>query len=133
MGKDPNSSNAYDYKQARHLLKTIRPYIRQFSSSGYIDELAAGDLCMVYGYSGDVMIAANRAREAGKSYKIDYYIPQGGAPTGVVNCAGVSTLAPLVEHAVAEIQRVVAVCLSGALRSDERRVGEDCGRKRRSG
>src|SRR3546814_13543663 len=35
---------------------------------------------MVYGYSGDVMIAANRAREAGKSYKIDYYIPQGGAP-----------------------------------------------------
>ncbi|HEY9573269.1 MAG TPA: polyamine ABC transporter substrate-binding protein [Pusillimonas sp.] len=80
LGKDPNSSNADDYKQALELLKTIRPYIRQFSSSGYIDELAAGDLCMVYGYSGDVMIAANRAREAGKSYKIDYYIPQGGAP-----------------------------------------------------
>jgi putrescine transport system substrate-binding protein len=80
LGKDPNSSNADDYKQALELLKTIRPYIRQFSSSGYIDELAAGDLCMVYGYSGDVMIAANRAREAGKSYKIDYYIPEGGAP-----------------------------------------------------
>src|SRR3546814_10834847 len=78
LGKDPNSSNADDYKQALQLLKTIRPYIRQFSSSGYIDELAAGDLCMVYGYSGDVMIAANRAREAGKHSKIDYYIPQGG-------------------------------------------------------
>ncbi|WP_442592677.1 polyamine ABC transporter substrate-binding protein [Parapusillimonas sp. JC17] len=80
LGKDPNSSNTDDYKQALALLKSIRPYIRQFSSSGYIDELAAGDLCMVYGFSGDVMIAAHRAKEAGKSYKIDYYIPAGGAP-----------------------------------------------------
>ncbi len=80
LGKDPNSSNPDDYKQALALLKTIRPYIRQFSSSGYIDELAAGDLCMVYGFSGDVMIAADRARQAGRPYTIDYYIPEGGAP-----------------------------------------------------
>ncbi|MGE4368252.1 MAG: polyamine ABC transporter substrate-binding protein [Burkholderiaceae bacterium] len=80
MGKDPNSTKPDDYREALALLKTIRPYIRQFSSSGYIDELAAGDLCMVYGFSGDVMIAAARAREAGKAYTIDYYIPKGGAP-----------------------------------------------------
>ncbi|TEA78399.1 polyamine ABC transporter substrate-binding protein [Allopusillimonas ginsengisoli] len=80
LGKDPNSSNPEDYKAALALLKTIRPYVRQFSSSGYIDELAAGDLCMVYGFSGDVMIAAHRAKEAGMSYAIDYYIPEGGAP-----------------------------------------------------
>lgn len=80
LGKDPNSSNADDYRVALDLLKEIRPYIRQFSSSGYIDELAAGDLCMVYGFSGDVMIAANRAAEAKKNYTIDYYIPEGGAP-----------------------------------------------------
>lgn len=80
QGKDPNSSKPEDYAAALALLKTIRPYIRQFSSSGYIDELAAGDLCMVYGYSGDVMIASQRAREANKNYAIDYYIPQGGAP-----------------------------------------------------
>lgn len=80
LGKDPNSSNPDDYKEALALLKTIRPYLRQFSSSGYIDELAAGDLCMVYGFSGDVMISAHRAREAKKDYQVDYYIPQGGAP-----------------------------------------------------
>jgi len=80
MGKDPNSSEPKDYEAALALLKTIRPYVRQFSSSGYIDELAAGGLCMVYGYSGDVMIAAARAREAGKAYTIDYFIPEGGAP-----------------------------------------------------
>jgi len=39
LGKDPNSANTDDYKEALALLKQIRPYIRQFSSSGYIDEL----------------------------------------------------------------------------------------------
>jgi len=80
LGKDPNSSNEADYRQALALLKQIRPYIRQFSSSGYIDELAAGDLCMVYGFSGDVMIARHRAMEAKRNYEIDYVIPKGGAP-----------------------------------------------------
>lgn len=80
LGKDPNSSDPEDYKQALELLKTIRPYIRQFSSSGYIDELAVGDLCMVYGFSGDVMISRHRAQEAKKDYDIDYFIPEGGAP-----------------------------------------------------
>ena len=80
LGKDPNSTNPDDYRAGLELLKTIRPYIRQFSSSGYIDELASCDLCMVYGFSGDVMIAADRAKEAKKDFEIDYFIPQGGAP-----------------------------------------------------
>lgn len=80
LGKDPNSSDPDDYKVALDLLKQIRPHIRQFSSSGYIDELAVGDLCMVYGFSGDVMIAGHRAKQAGKDYTIAYYIPDGGAP-----------------------------------------------------
>ena len=80
LGKDPNSTNADDYKAALEVLMKIRPYIRQFSSSGYIDELAAGDLCMVYGFSGDVMIARKRAQEAKKSYEVNYFIPKGGAP-----------------------------------------------------
>jgi len=80
LGKDPNSSSEADYREALALLKRIRPYIRQFSSSGYIDELAAGDLCMVYGFSGDVMIARHRAKQAQRSYEIDYVIPEGGAP-----------------------------------------------------
>lgn len=80
LGKDPNSSNPDDYTAALDVLKKIRPYIRQFSSSGYIDELAVGDLCMVYAFSGDVMIARKRAQEAKQPYDINYFIPQGGAP-----------------------------------------------------
>ncbi|MFP3739950.1 extracellular solute-binding protein, partial [Burkholderia sp. SIMBA_019] len=42
--------------------------------------LAVGDLCMVYGFSGDVMIARKRAQEAKKPYEVNYFIPKGGAP-----------------------------------------------------
>ena len=80
LGKDPNSSNPQDYKAAYELLKTIRPYVRQFSSSGYIDDLASGNLCMVYGYSGDILIARRKARESKRSDEIDYFLPKGGAP-----------------------------------------------------
>lgn len=80
IGKDPNSDNPDDYRAALEVLKKIRPYIRQFSSSGYIDELASGDLCMAYGFNGDVLIAADRAKEAKKPFVIDYFIPKGGAP-----------------------------------------------------
>jgi len=80
LGKDPNSSNPEDYKAAYELLKTIRPYVRQFSSSGYIDDLASGNLCMVYGYSGDILIARRKARESKRSDEIDYFLPKGGAP-----------------------------------------------------
>ncbi|MCD8538176.1 MAG: polyamine ABC transporter substrate-binding protein [Burkholderiaceae bacterium] len=80
IGKDPNSSNPDDYREALEMLKKVRPFIRQFSSSGYIDELASGDLCLVYAYSGDVLIAADRAREAKRNYEIDFFLPDDGAP-----------------------------------------------------
>src|SRR5689334_20881087 len=37
-----------------------------------------------------------------------------GSFTGVVNCAGVSTLGAVVDHDAAEFRRVVDVCLTGA-------------------
>jgi len=39
---------------------------------------------------------------------------QVGTFTGVVNCAGVSTLSPVVDHDAAEFRRVLDVCLTGA-------------------
>jgi len=46
------------------MLKSIRPYVTRFSSSGYINDLAGGSLCAVMGYSGDINIARARALEA---------------------------------------------------------------------
>jgi len=80
LGKDPNSKNPADYQAALALLERIRPYITQFNSSGYINDLAGGDICLAYGWSGDVIIARHRARQAHKPYEIRYVIPNGGAP-----------------------------------------------------
>jgi putrescine transport system substrate-binding protein len=78
MGKDPNSQSADDLKQAEALLLKIRPYIRNFSSSEYIEALANGDLCISVGYNGDVLQARDRAREANKGIDITYVVPKEG-------------------------------------------------------
>jgi putrescine transport system substrate-binding protein len=52
-----------DYQAAFEVLKKVRPYITQFNSSGYINDLANGDVCL-RGWSGDVGIAKRRAVEA---------------------------------------------------------------------
>ena len=57
----------------------IRPYIRQISSSQFIEGLANGDLCIAIGYSGDVLQARDRAAEAGKPVDIRFSIPKEGA------------------------------------------------------
>ncbi|WP_054287009.1 polyamine ABC transporter substrate-binding protein [Gulbenkiania mobilis] len=78
LGKDPNSKNEADYKAAADLLKKIRPYVTRFSSSGYINELANGDLCVVLGYGGDLNIAKRRAEEAKNGVKVEPLVPKEG-------------------------------------------------------
>ena len=63
-GKDPKAIIPADYQAAYEVLKKIRPYITQFNSSGYIDDLANNDICVALGWSGDVGIARRRAQEA---------------------------------------------------------------------
>jgi len=80
QGKDPNSSNADDYTgAATDLLLKLRPSIRYFHSSQYINDLANGDICVAIGWAGDVMQAANRAKEAKNGVNIAYSIPKEGA------------------------------------------------------
>ena len=79
LGKDPNSESEADLKAAEDLLLKIRPYLRTIHSSQYIDQLANGELCIVVGYSGDVLQARDRAEEAGKPLDSGYSIPQEGA------------------------------------------------------
>ena len=64
LHKDPNSTNPADYQAVYQLFKTIRPYITQFNSSGYINDLANNDVCIALAWSGDVGIAKRRAEEA---------------------------------------------------------------------
>lgn len=80
LGKDPNSDSAADYTgPATDLLLKLRPSIRYFHSSQYINDLANGDICVAIGWAGDVMQAANRAKEAKNGVNIAYSIPKEGA------------------------------------------------------
>lgn len=80
LGKDSNSRVADDYTTtATSLLLKLRPAIRYFHSSQYINDLANGDICVAIGWSGDVWQAANRAKEAKNGVNISYSIPKEGA------------------------------------------------------
>lgn len=78
MGRDPNSSNPGDYHAAFEVLRKIRPYITQFNSTAYADDLANNDVCIALGWSGDVGVARRRTQDAGKSYEIRFVNPKEG-------------------------------------------------------
>ena len=79
MGKDPNSKDPADYAAATKVLEAVRPYVRKFHSSEYINALANGQACLAIGYSGDVLQARDRAAEAKKGVEIAYAIPKEGS------------------------------------------------------
>jgi putrescine transport system substrate-binding protein len=78
LGLDPNSEKPEDLAKAEKLLNSVKPYVRKFDSSGYIDDLANGDACLSLGYSGDVYIAKHRAEDAKNNVHIQYVIPKEG-------------------------------------------------------
>ena len=78
LGLDPNSESEEDLAKAEALMVSIKPSIRYFHSSQYIDDLGNGDICLAMGYSGDMFIAADNAAEG---TEVGYLIPEEGAPT----------------------------------------------------
>ncbi|MCU0936228.1 MAG: polyamine ABC transporter substrate-binding protein [Gammaproteobacteria bacterium] len=79
LGKNPNTTDAKDIEAAAELITKVRPHIRYFHSSQYINDLANGDVCVAQGYSGDVLQARDRAEEAGNDVEVGYSIPKEGA------------------------------------------------------
>ncbi len=78
LGLDPDTDDPQEIERAVDVIAKIRPYVRQFHGSSYIAGLAAGDLCVAMGYSGDMLVATNRAKEAGKTFTIEYRLPAEG-------------------------------------------------------
>jgi putrescine transport system substrate-binding protein len=79
LGLDPDSNAPEDFDKAEELLLSVRPNIRKFHSSEYINALANGDICMAIGWSGDILQARDRAAEADKGVEVGYIIPNEGA------------------------------------------------------
>jgi len=78
LGRPAYSKNIADYQIVPPLLKSIRPYVTLFSSTGYINDLANGAICVAFGYSGDISIAKNRALEGHTGQNIKALMPKTG-------------------------------------------------------
>jgi putrescine transport system substrate-binding protein len=78
LGLNPDSQKPEDLQKAADLLMKIRPFIRKYDSSEYINDLANGDICLAWGYSSDINLARRRAREAGKGVSVVFAIPKEG-------------------------------------------------------
>ncbi len=78
LGKPAYSKNPGDYAGVGPLLKSIRPYVTLFSSSGYINDMASGSICVALGWSGDINIAKQRALDGKTGQRIEALIPKTG-------------------------------------------------------
>jgi putrescine transport system substrate-binding protein len=78
VGKDAYSNDPADYKLATEMLAKVRKDVRLFSST-MIDDIAGGKACVAIGWSGDINIAAGRAKENKSKDVIEALLPSTGA------------------------------------------------------
>src|SRR5437762_1816229 len=98
LGFDPKSHEIADLDKAIALIDRVRPYVRKFHSSQYINDLATGDICIALGYSGDVIQARNRAREVESPVDIQFRVPREGAQMSI-DMLGIPADAPHPDNA----------------------------------
>jgi putrescine transport system substrate-binding protein len=79
LGLNPNTTQQADLEKAADLLMKVRPYVRKFHSSEYLNALATGEICFAVGFSGDIKQAQTRAAQAKNGIEIGYSIPKEGA------------------------------------------------------
>ncbi|MEE9428781.1 MAG: polyamine ABC transporter substrate-binding protein [Paracoccaceae bacterium] len=79
IGENPDSQDIEVIEKAEAILAAVAPYVQKFHSSEYINGLANGDICVAFGWSGDVLQARDRAAEAENGVEIAYNAPSEGA------------------------------------------------------
>jgi putrescine transport system substrate-binding protein len=87
LGLNPNSKDEKDLQKAAELVTKVRPHVRKFHSSEYLNALASGEICLVVGWSGDIKQAQKRAAEAKGGVEVGYAIPKEGAQMWFDNLA----------------------------------------------
>ena len=82
LGRNPGSEAPEDLQAAATVLMPVRRYLRYVDTGRYISDLANGDVCVALGWSGDVLQARSRAKEAGKPLQLAFSIPREGSMNG---------------------------------------------------
>ena len=76
---DPNRARPEDYKAAEQLLLKVRPYVRSFDSSEFMNGLANRETCIAMSWSSDYANARARARAVGITVNLSFTVPREGA------------------------------------------------------
>jgi spermidine/putrescine transport system substrate-binding protein len=79
LGYSVNDASEEHWRQAADLIVRAKPYWAAFSNTGYIKELAKGNLWLAHGYSNDMFQAALDAKKTGRPFTISYAVPKEGA------------------------------------------------------
>ena len=79
IGEDPDAQDVETLEKAEPVLAAVAPHVQKFHSSEYINALANGDICVAFGWSGDILQARDRAAEAENGVEIAYFAPKEGA------------------------------------------------------
>ena len=79
LGLDPNTTKRADYEAAEALLLKVRPYIRSFDSSEYLNGLANREICIAMSWSSDYALSRARARAVGVNVNLAFTVPKEGA------------------------------------------------------
>ena len=79
LGEDPDSHDPDVIAKTEAVHSAVQPYVLKYHNSEYINALANGDICVAFGWSGDILQARDRAAEADNGVEIEYHAPTEGA------------------------------------------------------
>ena len=78
LGYEPHSVAPAQLAEVEAVLKSVRPYIRYFSSAQFINDLPNSETCVAMAWSGDYAQAQARADEVGADLRLAYTVPSEG-------------------------------------------------------
>jgi putrescine transport system substrate-binding protein len=79
LGYSVDTADPRELEEAERVLKSVRPYVRYFSSAKMLIDLPNSETCVAMSWSGDYATARTRAREAGVDINLAYEVPSEGS------------------------------------------------------
>jgi putrescine transport system substrate-binding protein len=79
LGLDPNTTKATDFKAAEAMLLKVRPYVRSFDSTEFMNGMANKEICIAMSWSSDYAYSRARAKAVGVDVHLAFTVPKEGA------------------------------------------------------
>lgn len=78
LGLDPASESADDLARVDATLRHLRPHVRKIDSASTVSDMVNGEVCVAIISNGDIVLARDRAREAGRPFGFEFFVPREG-------------------------------------------------------